>query len=103
MKMKVSRVWLPLQTLPPHSCKHPDKHCLENNTLLPNVIKNPTHVLCALEQNLRVFGSILPCQLILRIPSGVWARLCIKTLFFHLYHLLKVLFHVPSLKEKGQQ
>lgn len=49
MKMKVNRVWLPLQTLPspppppklPYSYSHPDKHCLENNTSLPNVIKKP--------------------------------------------------------------
>lgn len=67
MKTKVSRVWLP----PPHSCKHPDKHCLENNMLLPNVIKTPTHVLCVLKQNLRVFCCILPHQLILRISSDV--------------------------------
>lgn len=70
MKMKVSRVWLPLQTLPPQSCKHPDKHCLENNTSLPNVIKNLTHISCALKQKLGVFCCILPHQLILRISSG---------------------------------
>lgn len=66
MKMKVNRVWLPLQTLllppspPPHSCSHPDKHCLENNTSLPNVIKNPTQVFGALKQNLGVFYCVLP-------------------------------------------
>lgn len=89
MKMKVNGVWLPLQTLPPpRSCKHPDKHCLENNALLPNVIKNPAHTFCALNQNHSVFCCSLPRQLTPRISPGVKA-----VFFFHLPLLLKA-FHV---------
>lgn len=76
---------------PPNACKHPDKHCLENNTLLPNVIKIPTHVLCALKQYLRVFCYILPRQLILSILLQIPRQVSQYSVAFHLYHLLKSL------------
>lgn len=86
---------------PPHACKHPDKHCLENNTLLPNVIKIPTHALCALKQNLRVFCYILPHQLILGILLQIPRQVSQYSVAFHLYHLLKSFVSRRLTKGKG--